>query len=519
MRLLAFLALISAMLFSAPLAQAQDEIPCIQMLGDFWAEEPAPADVRTIDGTTVKTPEALAKAVGDGGIVRGGNFAEWDFRSVVLRNACFVEADLKGSVWTAGNAAGVGFIKSDLSHASLVGIRAPKVLFRDAILNGVKANRADFSGGRFEGGWFDGGVDGWVIDEANLTDFAFSCGITLADGCPVYSGGEPVSAKRANFTRARLSSFRSYGFMDLGLAGAVLDHTEISPEQLGSLFGFALEHPLVLVGGDSKVTLAAADAMALIKDSSAYTALASGPSFDCAKAASAAEKLLCSDTAGDLPDMDRQLGALFAEARTAKRVDVAEQRQWLKQRDACMIGEYPSDCLRIVYRDRTGVLLSRIGERDWLKPGQGALFVEDSLPLSDAMRASPLFARIAPVLASASDAAIYAFRAADGSYSVTGEAVGANAHICSLGADGLRLDPLTGWYAMALPGKAGKARVVRVMGDWLGVFENGRPDGDMPEAEMDFVSCGMRAAFVPLRRIDLPTELLRRYADQYTQER
>ncbi len=508
------LAVLAAFLLTSSSASAQDPVPCVQLLGDFWGETPPPPNVKTIDGKDYTSPEALARAVGDGAVVQGGNFSEWDFRGVMLRNACFVEADLKGSVWTGASAPGVGFIKTDLAEASLAGIQARAVLFRDAGLANVMASNADFSGGQFEGGWFDGSVDGWTIDGANLTGFVFSCGITLSDGCPVYTGGKAISARGTNFTRAKLSDFRSYGFMDVNLDGAILDHAEISPEQLRSLSGFTVKDTLVLVGGDAKVDLSAPDAMALIGDSSAYSALAESPSFDCKKALSKVEMLLCAKTAGDLPAADRQLSALYAQVRARRPATVGEQRQWLKARDGCMAQEYPSDCLRSAYRDRAGALLGQLGEREWLARGEGALFIDDSLPLSEAMRASALFVRIAPVLASASVARVYISRAADGSYAASGDAIGANAHSCSLSATGLELDPLTGWYSVPLPGQRVKARILRVIDDRLEVFESGRAFGDLPEAELDYVSCGMRAAFSPMRRIDLPAALLKRYADQ-----
>lgn len=508
------LAILAAILLTIAPAWAGSPVPCIRMLGDFWGENPAPAEVKTIDGTTIKSPEALASAVGDGAVIQGGNFSEWDFRKVALTNACFVEADLKGSVWTGADAPGVGFIKSDLAEAAMTGIRAPGVLFRDAVLTNTHADKADFSGGWFEGGWFEGGLDGWILDGANLTGFTFSCGITLSDGCPLYDGDRQISARDANLTGAKISSFHRYGLSDIDLDGAVLDRTEVSPGQLGSMQGRMINYPLVLLGGDRTVDLTVAEAQAIVDDVATVASSASGPSFDCARASSPAEKTLCLPDAPDLGKADRDLAVLFGKVRNVRPQVVAEQRQWIRQRDGCMVQEYPSDCLRSAYRDRIGVLLGQLGELDWLARGQGALFIEDSLSLSDAMRNSALFSRIGPVLASASDALVYVVRAADGSYSVSGEAIGANAHTCSLGAAGLRLDPLTGWYSAPIPGRRINARVFRVNGDTLEVFESGRPSGDLPEAELDYASCGMRAAFSPLRRIDLPPAELKRFADQ-----
>lgn len=495
-------------------AFARPPVPCEAMLGDLWGELPAADDVRTIDGTTVTSPAQLARMVGTGAIVQGGDFSEWDFRRITLGAACFVESTLKGSVWNGANAPGIGFIKTDLSEASLSGIRAPGVLFRDAILTNVKADKADFSGGMLEGGWFDGSIDGWNLDGANLTGFAFSCGITLSDGCPLQGDARPVLARGTNFSGAALSSFHRYGLDAFDLEGAILDRTELSPGQLASLKGRMIMHPLVLVGGDSRIELTAAEAQALIDDAAIMASRAAGPSFDCAKAASAAEKAVCHPDAGDLAQADRELGALFAELRKVRPAIVADQRQWLKTRDGCMAKEYPSDCLRTVYVERQSKLLGMQGEREWLAPGRGALFIDDELPLSDTMRASGLFARIAPLLAKASLGYVHVARAADGSYAASGESIGANAHTCSLGASGLRLDPATGWYGLSDPATQGRVRIFQMRGDWLTVFASGRPSGDEAEASADYVSCGARAAFGPMRRIALPDAIVESYANR-----
>jgi uncharacterized protein len=74
---------------------------------------------------------------------------------------------------------------------------------------------------------------------------------------------------------------------------------------------------------------------------------AASPSFDCAKARSIAEKLVCGD--GQLAALDRELARLFALARDDRSVTparhkelVAFQRGWIKGRDEC----WKSDDLR-----------------------------------------------------------------------------------------------------------------------------------------------------------------------------
>ena len=504
---------IVAILSCSP-ALARQPVPCETMLGDLWGERPVLPDVKTIDGTLVTSPAQLAQMVGKGAIVQGGDFSEWDFRRMTLGAACFVESNLKGSVWNGASAAGIGFIKTDLSESTLTGMHAPGVLFRDANLTNVKADMADFSEGMLEGGWFDGSIDGWNLDGTNLSRFVFSCGITLSDGCPLRGNDAPILARGANLTGAALSSFRRYGLDGIDLEGAVLDRTEVSPGQLASFRGRMIVHPLVLVGGDSRIELSAAEVQALIDDAAIVASQASGPAFDCAKAASAVEKALCHPDAADLAQADRELGALFIALRKARPTIVADQRQWLKTRDSCMTKEYPSDCLRTVYADRQSILLGMLGERNWLAPGSAALFIDDELPLSDSMRATSLFGRIAPLLAKASMGYVHVARSADGSYVASGESVGANAHLCSLGAGGLRLDPANGWYSVLDPASQRRVRIFQMRGDWLTVFASGRPTGDEAEAGADYVSCGARAAFGPMRRIALPDTVLESYANR-----
>lgn len=495
-------------------ALAQASVPCETMLGDLWGENEPAQGVATIDGTRLHSPAELIKAVGKGAVIQGGSFAGWDFRRLALTNACFVEADLQRSLWDDARAPGIGFIKSNLSGASLRGIKAPGILLRDANLADTTATRADFSGGRLEGGWFDGSVDGLNLDEANLSGFDFSCGITLSDGCPLYGSDKPISARGANLTRAKLSSFHRYGLNDVELAGAVLDRAEISPAQLASFKGRMVTDPLVLVGGDMRLELTAAEAQSLVDDVAIAQSGVSDPSFDCTKAASATERTICLPDNRDLADADRRLARTFSIARTERPRLVAEQRQWLKQRDACMAEEFPSDCLRNAYAKRQGQLLGSLGESNWLRPGEAALFIDDELPVSDAMRLTPLFARLAPLLAQGSPGYAYVERTADGRYDASGESIGANAHSCTLGAAGLALDPMTGWYGVRDSESNRRIRVVQVDGDWLRVFADGHPYGEEAEGSADYASCGARAAFGPMRRIALPPELLKSYAER-----
>jgi len=71
------------------------------------------------------------------------------------------------------------------------------------------------------------------------------------------------------------------------------------------------------------------------------------PSFDCVRAASDAEKLVCGDA--ELAALDRQLAARYAEAQAP---DPAAQRGWAKGRDECWKQSDLRLCVLDAYRTR-----------------------------------------------------------------------------------------------------------------------------------------------------------------------
>ncbi|HEX5000007.1 MAG TPA: MliC family protein [Terriglobia bacterium] len=94
----------------------------------------------------------------------------------------------------------------------------------------------------------------------------------------------------------------------------------------------------------------------------------SGPSFDCAKATSPAEKLVCGNT--ELAELDRKLAAVYARAMSPESpwppeerdVQRGAQRTWMAERDACSKGKDISHCVRSSYQRRLTVLQIKIGD-------------------------------------------------------------------------------------------------------------------------------------------------------------
>lgn len=97
----------------------------------------------------------------------------------------------------------------------------------------------------------------------------------------------------------------------------------------------------------------------------AFAAPAAAQSFDCAKAQTRIEKMICGDRS--VADLDEYLGRYYSAARSgnarAASCIQADQTEWLKsKRDACT----DASCLKSAY-------LNRLAELDSLQPGVTAL--------------------------------------------------------------------------------------------------------------------------------------------------
>lgn len=481
--------------------QNQSQLSCHAAMGDVWNEEKKIIPIREIDGNAIKDIAAFRRVTSTRELglklVKGGNFSGWDFSGTALDHVCFSETDLKGANLRGVNGTGAGFIKSDLANANMQGAILPGILFRNAKLTKVKAQGADFRGGHFDGGWFEGNVAGWNLDGANMQDFVFSCGITLDDGCPVYQGEDPVSAKGADFAGATLHSF---GLFDFVVDGAILKETAIGPGQLPDLKKAEFQGDVILRGGQTNVRVSASQVGEILSEYEKRRAVDASPSFDCAKATTKVEREICGEYASDLRAADRDMAWLFKQAIARDPGVKRSQRSWIKQRDTCSSNEYPTDCLRNSYSQRKGELIGMLGERDWLKRGEKALFVDETLRLPDDFRETDLYRKIEPALAGSSWTDIVVMRTEDGLYSIRGSSVGANAHMCSLSASKLYLDKKSGWYIPVSEGPA--IPIFRFWNGNLEIFENGRPDyDDFPDAS-DYMGCGMRASFSQTIRVN-----------------
>lgn len=89
----------------------------------------------------------------------------------------------------------------------------------------------------------------------------------------------------------------------------------------------------------------------------ASPSLAAGPSFDCSKAETAGEKLICKDDG--LAALDRELARLYALAQDSTRTGedrrndlVAAELDWIRRRDHCSVTDDPKLCMIDAYAVR-----------------------------------------------------------------------------------------------------------------------------------------------------------------------
>jgi len=502
--------ILAASLTAATPAAGQD---CQAILGALYegpdeAELADPVDGRALD--SVAALVALRAARGDVPIVvMGGNFAQADFRGARLHNICFLNADLAGSDWRGVEAAGMGFVRSDLSGARMTGARLPRILLRQPVMKDVDASEADLSEGRLDGGW-DGSLENLRLDRASLRGFRFDCGITIGDGCPLE---RRISFRGADLTGASLNTYRGGG--DDDWTGARIDRTEVGLHQVEEMASADMIGPLLVRGGDAVVELSAADRQVLIArirpSEEART-----PSFDCSRAAAAVERLICGSEGGRLRALDVLVAGLYRRVSGSSAAPAAAQRAWLRERNRCAADESAGwSCVQEAYERRREQLIGRIGPPDWARAGATVLFVVPVVDFDDGFRDDPLYRRLLPVIEGGAWSHVAVRVNADGSLDARGEAVGANAHTCSLAAERLQLDRSTGWYSTEREPESGdppawRGRPIPILlfwGERGEVYRHGHPEGGGEGVDPragDYASCGVRAGFGELVRLPVP---------------
>jgi len=89
----------------------------------------------------------------------------------------------------------------------------------------------------------------------------------------------------------------------------------------------------------------------------AFLTTSQAASFDCRKASSAVEKLICSPGNSELQNLDWEMNSSYLTVlQDEKQADAIRhsQKQWMKKRDACT----NADCVRQAYKERLKVLVA-----------------------------------------------------------------------------------------------------------------------------------------------------------------
>ncbi len=504
--------LAAALALAAQEAEALPEDPPVTDLCALPGEDAAAARTgwAIIDAREMYNPADLAEALktapaGKRRVVHGGSFKSADMRPLapLLAGACLAETELEGTNWEGSEIPNLRLV-----HIAFTGVKASGVRWPGLSTHGVDPEGSDFTGAdlaglRFVSAWQGADFANVSFRAANLTDASFACGITIDVWC--INGGPDFAG--ADLTRADLSSIVPWGDE---VAGARIDGTIIPPQSLGALAAARIEGP-VRLGNDvtspydylaeepspdalttypTIVTLTPEEARTLIAATRALAEVDDRASFDCAKAATLTERIICVSDETDLRSLDRELAAMWAQVVAAGKGDLAQQRRWLASRAKC--GQ-DRDCLSLFYQARIERLRALLGPGLTLKPGESVTYHDDTLPLPDAMRAGELYARILPVLREASFQRVTLTGNPDGSIAADGDAIGANAHTCTLRVAAARFDPKTGWWSARAEGGK-RVPLFRIEGRRLFFHYSGNI-GNTPDEAMAFISCGMRAGF------------------------
>jgi len=471
-----------------------------------WYEPSNDNVVIILDGRRFRNPQELVDRLHESDsalhVIARADFTGWDFRELEapLTGLCFYRSKLAGTRWDGRDLSRGAFVESDLSSARFSGAILENVLIRDSRLVQTDMRSAKLAAGKLDGSWFadltdvvDGGdekisaLNGWNLSDANLAGFTFDCGIEVHNGCPV---DRQIDFSRANLTQVDMARFPGWGAFNL--SGARIDQTRLHPRQLPFYSSAEFAGTTIVQGFRLETRLNAEEVRSVIATYDLSDKWRQGPSFDCSRAGTPVEQMICSEEGGQsgLWVLDRELSTAYAEARKrdARVADV--QKAWFRLRAQCK----GYDCLVSVYQKRLSSLLGVADMPGWLAKGTSALFVEGELAPDRRLQDDPAMRKLWPIIADAASQLIVVTHEADGTLSIRGRAIGANAHTCSIDARGLRMDPKSGWFSL-WSDRDHPQPAIRIIGEELFVIGDGKPD---PEVfpEIDFVSCGARASFV-----------------------
>lgn len=414
---------------------------------------------------------------------------------------CFEGGDLTKTDWRGVTAEKMAFADSDLSGAVMTGAVLRRTRFHDAQLDNVDASKIDLSESRIEGGSFDG----LVLRNAKLRGFGLRCGLISGESNCNWPEDRGVDARGADLTGAALDAYRTHGWR---FEGAVLDGTTVQFNQIESFRSAVVRGAVMLEPSgyyhEPRVRLDRAEWRNLL--AALWT---DRPSFDCARARTVVERSICAPDK-QLHTSDRQLAGLFDAVRAEGKTTRAEQRRWLRARDACAgrpEGWERDGCISGAYQDRIAALMARGAPPRWIRPGVHRLFVSSDIVPPAAFQRTRLYERIFPVLLTTASTQVYVRVRERRVVEASGEAIGANGHMCDLARGAYALDVRSGWfgaprterYREIFSDAPAFEKLLHFAGDHAVV---GPPEASGNHGE--YVSCGARASFEALTALRVP---------------
>lgn len=429
-------------------------------------------------------------------IVHGAKFAGDDVAVLLgkLAGGCIHDSDLSNTSASRAEFENSAIVRSSIEGANWQGAQLDGTRFVGVNAKNAQLNGATMRGGIWSGRYWKSNLLDADFSGAMMDGFRFECGITMDESCG--------ATGRANFSGADLrnadladQSFIAYWDLD----GASIEAARVNPRSLRWLEEASIEAEVTLAASSARFAGPSdrlnGDEFAALRDETILLKT-DKPTFDCAQAQGFVEENICWEFAHHLRRFDRQLAEIYSEAlRKRVRGVRRDQRRWLKQRNACET----TRCIATAYQDRISDILAEIGSPIVLAPDATLHFTTDVLPVTSATRGGELYKRLLPVLRASSRQDVTLTGLEDGGIRIQGEAVGANAHLCSWNAQ-THYDAETGWY-VARGENGDPVQMFRV---WKGKLEPRYSGniGDTPDAAADFISCGARASFGDLRNLE-----------------
>ena len=512
-----------------------------------WSPHGECTEGRVIDGSKLEEPQDIPDLrksnSGEPLVVEGGDFSLRNFRGLDLTNICFHRTLLTGTGWRGVTGENISFVATDLSHSNWLEFRGTDVLFRAAKLEkatfaGVDLTEvefyhtsiagSDFTGatlahGSFRGTWFSNLQDA-NFTSANMTGFAFDCGIGQEDMCG--SERAAVSFRKANLTN---TVFKVPYISDWDFGDALIDNTSFALQHLTRLRDARIEGPVKLTPAvwnaaqsyhQARVPPPGAKALLGRRDLAAIFAASDTmerPGFDCAKASTKGERYICERRyahAGSLMHAadDRALQKAYARALKASPEVRKTQIAWIAERDRCLdkTEEWDRDhCISKSYRDRIDALWAIAGQDHGMLRGQTRVYASD-IEFLDHIEDERLRQKLAlPALWNSYTITVVTF-SGSGKLRAAGMTHGGNYHLGDLGspAEGFSYDKASGFYGGMVECEAKSVfhPVLRFRGSIL------EPGEERTECGFnDYIMTGARASFSPMTLVPVSTETVRRH--------